>query len=68
MMVFPMGFKKLTLTLLKDDLFEKTNYRSSSVLPILSKAFERCPYDQSYELIYYIIYYRQYIIQGLMRF
>ena len=45
-----MGLKKLTLTLLKKaDPFEKTNYRSISILPILPKASESCLYDQVYE-------------------
>ena len=33
----------------KDDPFDKTNYRPISVLPVLSKAFERCLCDQIYE-------------------
>ena len=35
----------------KDDSFDKTNYRSISILPALSKAFGRCLYDQIYEYI-----------------
>ena len=34
--------------MLLHDPFEKTNYRPISILPILSKAFERCLYDQIY--------------------
>ena len=35
----------------KDDPFDKTNYRPISILPVLSKPFERCLYDQIYEYI-----------------
>ena len=35
----------------KDDPFEKTNYRPISILPVLSKAFERCLYHQIYDYI-----------------
>ena len=35
----------------KDDRFDKTNYRTISILPVLSKAFEGCLYDQIYEYI-----------------
>ena len=35
----------------KDDPFDKTNYRPISILPVLSKAFKRCLYDQIYEYI-----------------
>ena len=35
----------------KDDPVDKTNYRPTSILPVLSKAFERCLYDQIYEYI-----------------
>ena len=33
----------------KDDTFEKNNYRTISILPVLSKAFERCLHDEIYE-------------------
>ena len=29
----------------KDDPFDKTNYKPISILPVLSKASERCLYD-----------------------
>ena len=45
---FPSGLKKADIKLVykKDDPFEKNNYRPISILPISSKAFERCLYDQ----------------------
>ena len=48
---FPNGLKKADIKPVykKDDLFDKTNYRSISILPVLSKPFERCLYDQIYE-------------------
>ena len=36
---------------MKDDPSDKTIYRPISILPVLSKAFERCLYDQIYEYI-----------------
>ena len=35
----------------KNDPFDKTNYRPISTLPVLSKTFEGCLYDQIYEYI-----------------
>ena len=35
----------------KDDPVGKTKYRPISILPILSKPFQRCLYDQIYEYI-----------------
>ena len=35
----------------KDDAFDKTSYRPFRILPVLSKAFERCLYDQVYQYI-----------------
>ena len=35
----------------KDDTDDKNNYRSVSILPSLSKAFEKCLYDQIYAYI-----------------
>ena len=35
----------------KDDPLDRTNYRPISILPVLSKTFERCLYDQIYEYI-----------------
>ena len=32
----------------KDDAKDKNNYRSVSILPSLSEAFEKCMYDQMY--------------------
>ena len=48
---FPNGLKKADIKPVykKDDLFDKTNYRPISILPVLSKPFERCLYDQIYE-------------------
>ena len=45
---FPSGLKKddIKLVYKKDDPSEKNNYRPISILPISSKAFERCLYDQ----------------------
>ena len=50
---FPNGLKKADIKPVykKDDPFDKTNYRPISILPVLSKAFERCLYDQIYEYI-----------------
>ena len=44
---FPNGLKKADIKPVykKDDPFDKTNYRPISILPVLSKAFERCLYD-----------------------
>ena len=36
---------------MKNDPFEKTNYWPIRIVPVLSKAFERCLYDQIYEYI-----------------
>ena len=52
--LFLMNLRTLILTkpvFKKADTFEKTNYRPISVLPVLSKAFDRCLYDQIYEYI-----------------
>ena len=48
---FPNGLKKADIIPVykKDDPFDKTNYRPISILPVLSKPFERCLYDQIYE-------------------
>ena len=35
----------------KDDAFDKTNYRPTTILSVLSKSFKRCLYDQIYEYI-----------------
>ena len=50
---FPNGLKKADIIPIykKDDPFDKTNYRPISILPVLSKPFERCLYDQIYEYI-----------------
>ena len=47
---FPNGPKKADIKPIykKDDPFDKTNYRTISILPVLSKPFERCLYDQIY--------------------
>ena len=44
---FPNGLKKADIKPVykKDDPFDKTSYRLISILPVLSKAFERCLYD-----------------------
>ena len=49
---FPNGLKKADIKSVykKDDSFDKINYRPISILPVLSKAFERCLYDQIYVL------------------
>ena len=54
---FPNGPKNIDTTPVykKGDPSDKTNYRPISILPVLSKAFERCLYDQIYEYWYYII-------------
>ena len=50
---FPNGLKKADIKLVykKDDPVGKTKYRPISILPILSKPFQRCLYDQIYEYI-----------------
>ena len=50
---FPNRLKKADIKPVykKDDPFDKTNYRPTSILPVLSKAFEHCLYDQIYEYI-----------------
>ena len=52
---FRNGLKKADIKLVykKDDPFDKTNYRTTSILSVLSKAFERYLYnhDQIYEYI-----------------
>ena len=50
---FPNGLKKVDIKLIykKDYPFDKTYCRAISILPILSKVFERCLYDQIYEYI-----------------
>ena len=50
---FPNRLKKADIEPVnkKDDPFDKTNYRPISILPVLSKAFERCLYNQIYEHI-----------------
>ena len=50
---FSNGLKKADIKPVykKDDPFDETNYRPISILPALSKAFERCLYDQIYEYI-----------------
>ena len=40
---------------MKNGPFEKTNYWPIRILPVLSKAFERCLYDQIYEYINIIL-------------
>ena len=47
------GLKKADINPIykKDDPFDKNNYRPISILPVLSKPFERCLYDQIYEYI-----------------
>ena len=48
----------------KDDPFKKTDFRPITILPILSKAFKLCLYDQIYEYtdnnFYDIIYYSRF--------
>ena len=54
MTVFLMHLRRLILikpVFRKNDPFDKTNYRPISVLPGLSKAFDRCLYDQIYAYI-----------------
>ena len=48
---YPNGLKKADIKPVykKDDPSDKTNYRSISILPVLSKVFERFLYDQIYE-------------------
>ena len=50
---FSNGLKKANINPIhkKDDPFDKTNYRPISILPVLSKPFERCLYDQIDEYI-----------------
>ena len=50
---FPNGLKKADIEPVykKDDPFDRTNYRPISIFAVLSKAFERCLYDQIYEYI-----------------
>ena len=50
---FPDGLKKADIKPVykKDDPFDKTNYRPISILPVSSKPFEHCLYDQIYEYI-----------------
>ena len=50
---FPNGLKKADINPVykKDDPFDKTSYRPISILPVLSKPFEHCLYDQIYEYI-----------------
>ena len=50
---FPNTLKKADIKPVykKDDPFDKTNYRPISILPVLSKPFERCLHDQIYEYI-----------------
>ena len=45
---FPNGLKKADVkpVFKKDCPFDKTNYRPIRILPVLSKVFERCLYDQ----------------------
>ena len=46
---FPNWLKKAIYK--KDDPSDKTNNRPISIVPVLSKAFEHCLYDQIYMLI-----------------
>ena len=48
---FPKWLKKanINLVLKKLTFLKKNNYRPISILPIISKAFERCQYDQIFE-------------------
>ena len=48
---FPNGLKKADIKPVykNDDPSDKTNYRSISILPVLSKVFEHFLYDQIYE-------------------
>ena len=46
--VFLNGLKQAVITSLYK-IFGKTNYRPLSILPILSKVFERCLYDPIYD-------------------
>ena len=50
---FPSELKKADINPIskKGDPLEKTSYRPISILPILSKAFEHCLYDQIYGYI-----------------
>ena len=54
---FPNGLKKANIKPVykKDDIFDQTNYRRISMLPVLSKPFERCLHDQIYEYIVTIL-------------
>ena len=47
---FPNSLKQADITLVhkKDDTNNKNNYTPVSILPSLSKAFEKCLYDQTY--------------------
>ena len=47
---FPNGLKQADITPVhkKDDTNDKNNYRPVSILPSLSKAFEKCLYNQIY--------------------
>ena len=47
---FPNSLKQADTTPVhkKDDTNDKNNYRPISILPSLSKAFEKCLYDQVY--------------------
>ena len=47
---FPNNSKQADITPVhkKDDKNDKSNYRPVSILPSLSKAFEKCLYDQIY--------------------
>ena len=47
---FPISLKQAHITPVhkKDDTNDKNNYRPVSILPSLSKAFEKCLYDQIY--------------------
>ena len=48
---FPNVLKQAVITPIykKDNPFDKTNYRTISILPILSKVYEWCLYDQIYD-------------------
>ena len=51
--VFPNRLKQAVITPVfeKDNPFDKTNYRAKLISQILSKAFERCLYDQIFDHI-----------------
>ena len=61
---FPNGLKKADVKPVykKDVPFDKTNYRPINILPVLSKSFERCLYDQIYEYIDTVLKRFQYAI------